>query len=93
MIARRAVRLTMATALAASFIGLGVGAASTATAATGSPCSASGSGSNLAAAEHDAEMTLKGDYTVLSGFTLVYDTQHSDGSWFVVMAARCGNPR
>ena len=99
MTARRVLRLTSATALAASMIGLGVGTASAATAATSVRpattflCSASGSGSNLGAAEHDAEETLKGDYTVLSGFTLASSTQHADGSWFVVMTAHCGNPR
>ena len=93
MIARHALLLTAATALATSLVGLGVGTASAATAATGFPCSASGSGSSLAGAEHDAELTLRGDYTILSGFTLLSSTQHADGSWFAVVGARCGNPR
>ena len=93
MIVRRVFRLTAATALTVSFIGLGLGTASVATAATSFPCSASGDGSSLGAAEHDAEATLRGDYTVLSGFTLSYDTQNPDSSWFAVVTARCGNPR
>lgn len=93
MIARRVVGLTTAAALAGPLIGLGVSTASAATPASTFLCSASGSGSNLGAAEHDAELTLKGDYTVLSGFTLASSTEHPDGSWFVVMTAHCGNPR
>ena len=53
----------------------------------------SGTGSTLGLAEHNAEMNLRGDYTVLSGITLAYDTQDPDGSWYAVVSARCGNPR
>ena len=96
MIARRAVRLAAVTALAASSIGVGVATASAAThvrPASTFLCSAAGNGDSLFAAEHDAEETLKGDYTVLSGFTLQYSTENPDGSWYVVMTAHCGNPR
>lgn len=93
MIARRVFRLSAATALAASCIGLGVGTASTAAATTSFPCSASGTGSTLGAAENNAKMELIGDYTVLSGIALAYDTQEPDGSWYAVVSARCGNPR
>ncbi|MFD0637220.1 hypothetical protein ACFQ9X_42285 [Catenulispora yoronensis] len=81
------------TALAVSVIGLGVGTASAAAAVSSIPCSATGYGSTLAAAEHDAQLTLRGDYTILSGFTLVYDAQNPDGSWVAVESARCGIPR
>lgn len=97
MIARRVFRLTTAAALAASAVGLGV--ASTATAATAAPavssfpCSDSGTGSTLGIAERVAEQNLRGDYTVLSGISLSYDTQEPDGSWYAVVSARCGNPR
>ena len=93
MITRSAVRLATAMALTASLTGLGMSAASAAPATSSFPCSASGVGNSLFAAEHDAEATIRGDYTVLSGFTLVYSTQHTDGSWFAVVTARCGNPR
>lgn len=96
MIARRVFRLAIAAALAASAVGLGVGAASAATVASASssfPCSASGTGPTLGAAESAATVELRGDYTVLSGITLAYDTQNPDGSWYAVVSARCGNPR
>lgn len=93
MIARSAVRLTTAMALAASLASLGVGAASSASATTSFPCSDSGVGSTLGAAVNNAELNLRGDYTVLSGFTVSYDTQEPDGSWYAVVSARCGNPR
>ncbi|NUR27315.1 MAG: hypothetical protein HOV83_15960 [Catenulispora sp.] len=93
MIARHVFRLTAATALAASLTGLGVGTAATATAATGFPCSAQGYGSTLSIAEHNAELELRGDYVILSGFTLLSSSQQADGSWFALVGARCGNPR
>ena len=98
MIARRVFRLTTAAALAVSAVGLGlgVGAASAATAAPASssfPCSASGTGPTLGAAQAAATQELRGDYTVLAGISLSYDTQNPDGSWYAVVSARCGNPR
>jgi hypothetical protein len=93
MITRTALRLTTAVALAASLAGLGVGAASTASATTSFPCSDSGVGSTLGLAVNNAEMNLRGDYTILSGFTVSYDTQEADGSWYAVVSARCGEPR
>jgi hypothetical protein len=96
VIARRVFRLTTAAALAASAVGMGVGAATAATAAPASssfPCSASGTGPTLGAAQSVATTELRGDYTVLSGISLAYDTQNPDGSWYAVVSARCGNPR
>ncbi|MEY9931023.1 hypothetical protein ABH926_005670 [Catenulispora sp. GP43] len=93
MIARRVFRLTAATALAASLTGLGIGTASAAAAASSFPCSDSGTGSTLGIAVNNAEQNLRGDYTVLSGISVSYDTQEPDGSWYAVVSARCGNPR
>ena len=93
MIARRVIRLTTAAALATSVIGLGVGAASAATARTSFPCSDSGVGATQGLAENNAKQNLIGDYTVLSGITISYNTQEPDGSWYAVASARCGEPR
>lgn len=93
MTARRVFRLATATALAVPLIGLGMATTASAAAAAGFPCSAQGNGSTLAAAEHNAELELRGDYTILSGFTLLTSTQYPDGSWLAVVGARCGNPR
>ncbi|HEV2637863.1 MAG TPA: hypothetical protein VGX23_22105 [Actinocrinis sp.] len=95
--ARRTVHLTTAVALAASLTGWGTSAsasaASAAAPATGFSCSAEGYGSSLAAAEKDAESTLKGDYTILGPYTLDSDGQFSDGSWWALVETKCGNPR
>jgi hypothetical protein len=93
MITRRVSRLTAVAALATSMIGLAVGTAATASAVSSFSCSDSGTGPDLYTAQHNAELNLRGDYTVLSGFTLAYDTQEPDGSWYAVVSARCGNPR
>ena len=93
MIARSAVRLTTAMALAASLAGLGLGAAAPASAVTSFPCSDSGVGATQGLAILNAEQNLRGDYTVLGGYTVAYTTQESDGSWYAVVSSRCGEPR
>lgn len=96
MIARRTVHLTTAIALATSLAGWGACASASASAAAPSATTwqfASGVGSSLAAAEHQAETTLKSEFTILSPYTLVQDTQEPDGSWYAVVTAQCGNPR